>query len=246
LAKEQKIRSHIINTYFWLAPFICFIAGYSAMHQLFHIPEFATPSVVGKNIHEAFAILSTHNLNARLLEEKEDPYLPSGTVISQTPQAGQQIKPHQSLFVLLSKKPSRINAPHCLHKTDSDIASLLQTNKIRAKVYTLPSIYPKGLCFAQIPLPQEPIEDIMLTLYVSGGNKKPVIWPDFTQLQVSDVTNFLRTHALEATIVHEHPCLPNHTCASCTVTDQRPLAGSLVTLDPQKPCAVQLQVRQTF
>ena len=212
------------------------------MNHLFHVPEFATPSVVGKNIHEAFAIVSAYNLNARLLEEKEDPYLPAGTVISQTPQAGQKIKPYQSLFVLLSKKPSQIHAPHCLHKTDSDIVSLLQTHKIRAKIYILPSIYPKGLCFAQIPLPQEPIEDSMLTLYVSGGNKKPIIWPDFRQLPVLDVTNFLRTHTIEATIVHEYPCLPNHTCASCVVTDQRPLAGSLLSLDPQKPCVVQLQV----
>lgn len=216
------------------------------MYQLFHAPEFATPSVVGKNIHEAFAIVSAHNLNARLLEEKEDPYLPSGTVISQSPQAGQKIKPYQSLFVLLSKKPSQIYAPHCLHKTDSDILSTLQTHKIRAKIYTLPSIYPKGFCFAQIPLPQEPIEDSLLTLYVSGGNKKPIIWPDFTQLPVSDVTDFLHTHAIEASIVHEYPCLSNHTCTSCIVTDQRPLAGSLISLDPQKPCVVQLQVQQMF
>ena len=126
------------------------------------------------------------------------------------------------------------------------ISFLLQPHKIRAKIYTLPSIYPKGLCFAQIPLPQEPIEDTMLTLYVSGGNKKPILWPDFRQLPVSDVTNFLRTHAIEASVIHEHACLPNHTCASCIVTDQRPLAGSLISLDPQKPCAVQLQVQQRF
>ncbi len=213
------------------------------MHQLVHIPEFTTPSVVGKHIHEAFAILSAHNLNARLLEEKEDPYLPAGTVISQTPQAGQKIKPYQSLFMLLSKKPSLINAPHCLDKTDSDITSLLKKNSIRAKIYRLPSIYPKGLCFAQIPLPQTPIDDAMLTLYISDGNRKPIIWPDFTQLCVTEVTNFLQTHAIEATIIHERPCTSQHTCISCIVTDQRPLAGSLIILDPQKPCVVQLQVK---
>jgi len=213
------------------------------MHHLFHIPEFTVPSVVGKNIHEAFAILSRHNLNGRLLEEKEDPYLPAGTVISQTPQAGQKIKPYQSLFMLLSKKPSHINAPHCLHKTNSQITTLLQEQKIRSKIYLLPSIYPKGLCFAQIPLPQEPIDNTMLTLYISDGSKKPIIWPDFTQLTVSDVTTFLHTHAIEASIIHEHPCSSNHTCISCIVTDQRPLAGSLVSLDPQKPCVVQLQAQ---
>lgn len=216
------------------------------MHQLFHIPEFATPSVVGKNIHEAFAVLSSHNLNARLLQEKEDPYLPSGTVISQTPQAGQAIKPYQSLFLLLSKQPSRINAPHCLQKKDTDIASLLQAHKTRAKIYRLPSVYPKGLCFAQIPLPQEPINDTMLTLYVSDGNKKPIIWPDFTQLPVPDVIDFLQTHDIQASIVHEHPYTAHQTCSACIVTDQRPLAGSLVSLDPEKPCVVQLQAQKPF
>lgn len=179
----------------------------------------------------------------RLLEEKEDACLPTGTIISQTPQAGHTIKPYQSLFVLVSKKPSRVHAPHCLHKTGSDVQSLLQSQNIRAKIYTLPSIYPKGLCFAQIPLPQEPIEDTMLTLYVSDGNKKPIIWPDFRQLLVSDVINFLNTHTIEATVVHEYLVPANHICTSCTITDQRPLVGSLIMLDPQKPCVVQLQVR---
>lgn len=213
------------------------------MHQLFHTSEFATPSVVGTPIHEAFAILSAHNLNARLLEEKEDAYLPAGTVISQTPQAGQKIKPYQSLFMLLSKKPSHINAPYCLNKTNDEINKLLQKNSLRAKIYTLPSIYPQGLCFAQIPLPQEPIDTTMLTLYISDGNKKPIIWPNFTQLPVSEVTQFLQTHALEATIIHERPYPLPHTCTTCKVTDQRPLAGSLITLDPQKPCVVQLQAQ---
>lgn len=213
------------------------------MHQLFHTSEFPTPSVVGKHIHEAFAILSTHNLNARLLEEKEDPYLPAGTVMSQSPQAGQKIKPYQSLFMLLSKKPSYINAPHCLNKTNADIHTLLQKNSLRAKIYKLPSIYPQGVCFAQIPLPQEPIDNTMLTLYISDGNTKPILWPNFIGRSVVEVTNFLHTHAIEATVIHERSYPSPHTCATCTVTDQRPLAGSLITLDPQKPCVVQLQAQ---
>jgi beta-lactam-binding protein with PASTA domain len=213
------------------------------MYRMFYIPEFVTPSIVGKSIQEAVAIASSHNLNLRLLEEKEDACLPAGTIISQTPQAGHSIKPYQSLFVLISKKPSRINAPQCVQKKYSEIASLLKAQNIRAKIYTLPSIYPKGLCFAQIPYPQEPIEDTILTLYVSEGNNKPIIWPDFKQLQVCEVINFLRTHGIEATVIHEYSTQLNHTCTNCKVTDQRPLPGSLIMIDPQKPCAVQLQVR---
>lgn len=231
------------KAYLWLLPFIFFIAGYGIMHFILHIPEFPAPAIVGKNIHEAFAILSSHNLNVRLLEEKEDPCLPAGTIISQTPQAGQTIKPYQSLFLLISKKPSPIYAPDCLHKTEDVIQSLLQKNSIRAKIYKVASIYPQGYCFAQIPLPQEPIDDTTLTIYISDGNKKSVLWPDFKQLLVIDVLNFLHTHGIEATVIHEHP-IHHHTCTSCIVTDQRPLAGSIILLDPQKPCTVQLQARE--
>jgi hypothetical protein len=216
------------------------------MHWLFHVPEITTPSVVGKHIQEAFAIISSHNLNARLLEEKEDSCLPAGTVIRQTPQAGKKIKPHQSLFILLSKKPSRILAPYCLNKSEKDIVASLKQHNIRAKIYRLSSIYPQGTCFAQIPLPQEPMDDTLITLYISDGNNKPIIWPNFKDRPISEVVDFLHTHNLEATIIHEYPSSAHHVCTTCKVTDQRPLAGSLLILDPEKPTTIQLQVQQTF
>ena len=61
----------------WLAPFICFLGGYFIVRSFFHVNTIPTPSVVGRSLHDAFTILSNHNLNIRLLTQKEDPDLPN-------------------------------------------------------------------------------------------------------------------------------------------------------------------------
>ena len=42
------------------------------MHLLLHQPEVTTPALVGYTVHDALVTLSNHNLNARILDEKED------------------------------------------------------------------------------------------------------------------------------------------------------------------------------
>lgn len=231
----------------WALPFISFACGYLLLAKLYQTQEITAPSLVGKSLQEAFRSLSTHNLNLRILTEKEDPDLKEGTILSQTPLAGKQIKEHQSIFVAVSKAPPQKIAPNCINKTCRILKQELARAGIRARPYYLPSNYPKDHCFAQHPGAHEPVNDSYITLYISRGteNSKPIIWPDFTNRPVIDIIEFLKKHAINAQIIHPQKTdKPEaaHTCDTCVVVDQRPLVGSLVHLDIERLPQVQLQV----
>lgn len=228
------ISKHIL----WLTPFICFLSGYILVRSLFHIDTVSTPSVVGKHVYEAFALLSNNNLNIRLLAQKEDPDLPSGTVISQLPSPGQIVKPRQTVFLALSKQPISAPTPQLIGKDLQTITQELLNAKLRFKTYFLQSPYPHNSCIAQIPAAHKPITDTII-VYLSSGNSKPIIWPNFEDKPVDEVVEFLAQYNIIPHIIQDRHSRKSE---NSTITDQRPLAGSLISIDPNHPPIVQLHV----
>ena len=149
----------------WLVPFICFLSGYMIVRSLFHINTISTPSVVGKHLYEAFALLSNQHLNVRLLAQKEDADLPNGTVINQVPSPGQMVKPRQTVFLALSKQPPIPIAPQLIGKHYQTIKNEIRSAKLRFKAYFLESPYPANTCIAQMPSPHKSLSDNILIVY---------------------------------------------------------------------------------
>ena len=117
----------------------------------------------------------------------------------------------------------------------------MQSQGISPRIYYLPHPYPEKLCFAQSPHYNEPLDKNKLTLYISAGNNKPIIWPDFKNLPLEEVIAFLDNYHIEPHIVKDaHYSYYNN--PEYIVIDQRPFAGTLVTLDEAKPLSVQLRV----
>ena len=213
------------------------------IRSFLHTNSIPTPALVGSDIYQAVTTLSNHNLNARILREKEDPDLPDGTIISQNPPTGQSIKPRQSVFLVVAKQPAIVAAPQCVNRPIGEIRSQLKKLNLKCRIFTMNSAYPKNTCFAQIPAYGQPIEGKTITLYVSSGHKKSVIWPNLVGRPVDEVTTFLQRHDIAPQITHYPPEKPNHTCNNCIITDQRPLAGSLLVMDESHPPHVQLRVQ---
>lgn len=234
----------LVKKFLWALPFVCFIAGYLFLTKLYPAKEFETPIVVGKTLQEACTILARQNLNSRLIALKEDPLLPDGTIISQTPQAGQKIKPNQAVFIVASTQPEKNSAPDYVQKPLSEFEPELAAQNIRAKIYSVPSTAQSGICIAQWPEADLPLENNKMILYVSQTINKPIIIPNVKNKPVLEVINFLKTNGIQTDVIHTHGDQEeNHTCAECIILDQRPLAGSIIALDPQKPLRMQLQVK---
>ncbi len=234
-----------IKQHFWILPFISFLSGYSIIYHIFRVDTIKTPALVGKTIGNAVAILSDHNLNPRILAYKKEADLPSDTILSQSPAAGQKIKPHQSVFLVISQKPPQPKAPDCIGKSLSTLMQTFTPLNIKPKIYRIPSNYPQNTCIAQLPTAEKPIKNNTIIVYISAGNTKPIVWPHFSKKRVPDVVAFLASYNIEPEIIHANSVNEKHTCEHCYVINQRPLAGSLIALDTINQMHVQIQAQES-
>jgi beta-lactam-binding protein with PASTA domain len=228
------------RSFFWAIPFISFLLGYIILYHALQVSHVATPDLVGKTVEQAVAILSESNLNMRLLQYKEDATLAPGTIISQIPQAGQQIKPQQSLFLTVSRHALAGTAPNLLDQRLDSSDYLALTYDIKQIVFRVPSNYPQNYCVAQIPAAGELLEDKSMIVYTADSSAQKIIWPDFVGKRVHDVRDFLQAHDIAVEIIHTYQQPDGHGCENCVVLDQRPLAGSLISLEGKNK---QLQVQ---
>lgn len=230
-----------IKNIFWMIPFISFSLGYITMHKIMPTPEVMVPNLVGKHVHTILPLITQYNLNIRVINQKEEPDLPEGIILNQTPVSGTTVKQNQPLYVVTTKKPIAARAPQCIGLHSDELQHQLKTHTIDARTYYLPHPYPEKRCFAQSPHYNEPLEKNKLTLYISSGNNKPIIWPDFTHHSLHDVIDFLDMYHIQPHIIndHQHLC---YTDNKLMVIDQRPVAGTLLTVDEQKPLSAQLRV----
>jgi len=232
----------MIKNYFWILPFISFLAGYFIIQYLFAADQIHTPNLVGKNLHESCELLSQQNLNIRILGRKEDPDLPPHTIISQTPLHNEKIKPHQSVYVVLTAQAATNRAPELLNKSVIQITGELAKLGIKPLFHSVPSPYPTDTCIAQSPRPGELIKKNSITAYCAAANKKPIIWPNFSGKPLGVVKELLETVNIVPQVLASSKTHGIDPSDSSTVIDQRPRAGTLLVLDEAKPISVQLSV----
>jgi beta-lactam-binding protein with PASTA domain len=230
-----------LKNYLWTLPFISFLLGYQFLSFFTVANNFPNPSIIGSPLTQAIKALSDNNLNPRIMAEKEEPDLPEGTVLSQTPAAGQRVKPNQPVFLVVARKPKKIPAPSLLNKTADETLLTLHHLNLRSKTYALNAPAPKDTCIGQIPDAKEPVEGKKMTLYISAGKNPLMLFPNLKGAAMSDVQNCLSSYNFTTKILHTNPIEEGHQCTLCTVIDQKPLPGSII--DVRRPVYVQLQVQ---
>lgn len=229
----------MLKKIFFVLPFTSFIIGYLLIQFLFTSKELYVPNIVGKNLGSACEILAEQNLNIRIIGRTQDSDLPANTVLSQTPQANEKIKTHQSIYVVLSSQNSAHQAPNFVHKTLESIHPELEKLGIKPKIHYVPSSYPQNTCIAQYPRAGELLEKNSITLYCAAARTKPIIWPDLRGKPLATAKELLETiHIVPQIIAAHHTQISD----SSLILDQRPKAGTLLILDENKPISVQLSI----
>jgi len=230
----------IIKKILWVIPFLSFLSGYYLVSYFFSINEIEVPNLIGKTLAEASKILSDHNLNLRILTQKEDPDLPDGTILDQNP-VKQKIKVNKSIYLVVSKKFVDCKMPEFRGKEFSEIKQFIEKLGIRSKVYYLEGIFKENQCICQFPMPGKLFDkNGKIILYLSSGNsKKPILFPDFRDLNLKEVIDFLSLYNLNANLSFKNSEQydPNNLYK---IVDQRPLSGSLINLS--KNINIQLHV----
>jgi len=183
----------------------------------------------------------------KILTQKEEPDLPQGTILSQTPKSGSQIKPNNNIYVVVSKKPYRTTCPYLINTKKDDLTRKLGEKNIRNKSYLVPSNSPANSCIAQFPSPGTFLKKNNIITYLSSGNKKPVLLPNFRNKNLKEILDFLENYNVKTEVIYTNKYRYGtiHD-GSYIVIDQRPLAGSIVTLDKEKQFFIQLQVQSAY
>jgi serine/threonine-protein kinase len=231
----------MLSRFLWICPFLSFITGYLLIGFLSGSTTVVTPSVVGQQLDKAALWLSQKNLNLRIVGHKDEADLPEGTIVSQTPSAGTAIKERQSLYLVIARKPAPLQVPNLRNKMADEATKIIETQSLQPKVVALPADIATPQCIAQYPAPEMASLDQSVIVYTIQ-NQKPMIMPNLRKKSVEDVLSFLHLHGINAEILHTQPTLAGHQCTHCIITDQRPLSGSLIILNPHKPLTIQLQV----
>ncbi len=218
-----------LRSFLWVLPFFSFVLGYQLLRMLTHTGAIVVPPLVGMHMHDAIKILSADRLNVRILNEKEDPDSPEGIILSQTPGYGSKVKPHQSVFLVITRKPPKVKAPALCGLPLDDARAKAAQSRIILSTFPLESGYPKDTCIAQDSVPGDELAEKAMTVLVSSGTTPLRIIPDLKGKRADEVTKFLKPFGVKIEMVH-HGEEKEHVCTSCLIIEQRPLAGSIIDL----------------
>lgn len=229
-----------INQIKWTLPFIAFIFGYFSLQYFIADPQIQTPNFIGKDILKAVKISSHYKLNLRIIAEKEIPDATPGTIVSQNPLPDSPIKKDQSIFIVIAKLPNPIKTPVCIGKRQKEIEQMCKEQNIKHRFYFLPSNYPTGQCFIQMPYAEQNLEEKKVSCYISTGNQNQYVFPDFIGQNIDVVIDFLQKHTINFDIYHKNQKIHPPYTKNYTISYQKPLAGTLII--PHNKLYVQLQV----
>ncbi len=225
----------------WILPFFAFCIGYFCLQFFIVEHNIAAPQLIGKNILQAIKLCSELKLNLRIIAEKEIADAQPGTIIQQNPAPGTSIKQHQSLFIAITKQPDLIISPNCIDKSHEAIEKICSEQNIKYRAYVIPAQIPAGQCFGQIPLPGEPLTTKKINCYIAAAQENMYLFPDFTNMQLYDVIQFLERYGIGYDVYEKDKKLIAPYKKNCTISYQKPLAGTFVAINTT--LYVQLQVQ---
>ena len=165
------------------------------------------PTLTGKTVNEASAILTESGLNLKVEENRRmDPSVPAGHVLSQDPPAGVRTRRERSVKVWVSAGPRANTVPALLGESErtaqlrlqQDGLQLAATSEIRS------SDYPAGTVVAQNPPPKSSGGTVAL-LVNRGERGATYVMPDLIGVNGDRAADLLRTRGFRVSLVGDHP-----------------------------------------
>lgn len=221
---------------FSLLPLLSFFAGYYCISSFTNKGTVATPHLLGLSTMQAVMICSDLKLNPTIIATRYHQELTDGTVLEQIPEPNSPIKALQSINLVVSMQPPRPSIPPLYGMPKQEAETLLAKHGFKIVSYTIPHQSCPNTCFAYQHRCGELSNDNTALLYVSSGEDSTYIWPQLCGHSLGNVQEFLASRDIVPHVL----CNEITYSDSSIVTDQRPLAGSIIR-GKEKPY-VQLKV----
>ena len=165
------------------------------------------PSLSGKTVNDASAVLTSSGLNLKVEEARRpDPVVPAGRIITQDPVAGTRTRRERSVKVWVSAGPRVIQVPLLVGESErtaqlraqQDGLTLLPESEIRS------ADYPVGAVIAQNP-PQKTNADQVALLVNRGERGATYVMPDLIGVNGDRAADVLRSSGFRVSVVGDHP-----------------------------------------
>src|SRR5215218_6222758 len=160
----------------WVAIVIPLLALLALLLFLFLPKNVTVPDVVGKpSAFEAEKSITEAKLKlAAQTKEKVDPKVPPGTVVSQTPKAGETVEEGAEVTLLVAVGNGKVEVPNLTGKTPGDAEKVLRKAKLSLGQATPQPVDPKAEIKSQIPAAKEIVKEgapIDIFMVVAGAEK---------------------------------------------------------------------------
>jgi beta-lactam-binding protein with PASTA domain len=179
----------------------------AAMRVALKSREVVVPSLAGKTVNDATAVLFQSGLNLRVEEARRpDPKVPAGQILSQDPEAGARTRRERSVKVWVSAGPRSTIVPTLLG--DSDRAAQLRLQQEGLELAGISEVrsgeYPSDAVIAQNPEPKSSAPKVAV-LVNRAERGATYVMPDLIGVNGDRAADLLRARAFRVAVVGDHP-----------------------------------------
>lgn len=184
-----------------------FVFAFASMRVAFRTRDVIVPSLNGKTVNEARALLADDGLNLKVEETpRVDPVVPAGHIISQDPQAGARTRRERGVKVWVSAGPRATIIPALLGESERTAQLLAQQDGLQVEsIAQIQSAdYAAGAVVAQNPPAKS--SGSKVTLLVNQGEQgTSYVMPDLIGVNGDRAADLLRTRGFRVSVVGDHP-----------------------------------------
>jgi beta-lactam-binding protein with PASTA domain len=169
--------------------------------------EVQVPTLIGRSVNEASALLTETGLALKLEEgQRIDPKIPAGQVVAQEPQAGTSTRSERSVRVWVSAGPRATSVPALVGESERTATLRLdqQGLKVSAASVVRSADYPAGTVIAQTPPPKSNSGEVAL-LINQGERGVTYVMPDLIGVNGDRAADVLRARGFRVAVVGDHP-----------------------------------------
>ena len=188
-----------------LLTYVLFAAA--AMRVALKTREVIVPTLTGKTVNEATAVVSEAGLNLKVEEgRRADPKVPAGQILAQDPAADVRTRRERSVKVWVSSGARVITVPGLLGESERTAQLRIQQDGLElAGLSEIKSAeYPPDTVIAQTPAPASNAPRVALLVNRSERGATYVM-PDLIGVNGDRAADLLRARAFRVAVVGDHP-----------------------------------------
>src|SRR5262245_48371500 len=188
-----------------VATYVLFAAA--SMRIALKTREVQVPSLAGKTVNEATALVSAAGLKLKVEEGRRvDAKVPAGQIVGQEPQPGIPTRRERSVKVWVSLGPRPTIVPALVGETERTAQLRLQQDGLElADIAEVRSAdYLPGIIIAQTPAPKSDSPKVALLVNRAERNATYVM-PDLIGVNGDRAADLLRPRGFRVSVVGDHP-----------------------------------------